>query len=75
MIINGAYGPYIKGPGRRTNIRIPKEEDPKKITEKKARKLLEDKFGSKISAKAALKKKKGTTTHKKATTKKSSRKK
>ncbi len=75
MIINGAYGPYIKGPGRRTNIKIPKDENPKKITEKKARKLLEDKFGSKISAKAALKKKKGTTTRKKATTKKSTRKK
>ena len=73
MIINGAYGPYIKGPGRRTNLKIAKTEDPKKITEKKARKMLEEKFGSKISATAALKAKKKTA--KKATTKKSSKKK
>ena len=25
MIINGAYGPYVKGPGRRNNVKIPKE--------------------------------------------------
>ncbi len=75
MIINGAYGPYIKGPGRRTNLKISKDEDPKKITEKKARKLLEEKFGSKISAKAALKAKKSTKSAKKTTTKKSTKKK
>ena len=73
MIINGAYGPYIKGPGRRTNLKIGKDEDPKKITEKKARKMLEEKFGSKISAKAALKAKSKSKTKsksKKKTTKK-----
>ena len=43
MIINGAYGPYVKGPGRRNNVRIPKEMDAKKITEAEARKMLEDK--------------------------------
>ncbi|MDO5480676.1 MAG: DNA topoisomerase, partial [Candidatus Saccharibacteria bacterium] len=43
MIINGAYGPYIKGPGRRNNVKIPKDQDPKKITEAEARKMLENK--------------------------------
>ena len=43
MIINGAYGPYVKGPGRRNNVKIPKETDPKKITEAKAREMLENK--------------------------------
>ena len=43
MIINGAYGPYIKGPGRRNNAKIPAEVDPKTITEEKAREMLENK--------------------------------
>lgn len=43
MIIRGAYGPYIKGPGRRNNLKIPKDQDPAKITEQEARKLLEEK--------------------------------
>ncbi len=43
QIINGAYGPYIKGPGRRNNVKIPKERDPKTITEKEAREMLENK--------------------------------
>ncbi|MBQ3409743.1 hypothetical protein IJG66_00050, partial [Candidatus Saccharibacteria bacterium] len=42
-IIIGAYGPYIKGPGRRNNYKIPKDQDPKKITEAEARKLLAEK--------------------------------
>ena len=43
MIINGAYGPYVKGPGRRNNVKIPKETDPKTITEAQAREMLENK--------------------------------
>ena len=43
MIINGAYGPYVKGPGRRNNVKIPKETDPTKITEAEAREMLENK--------------------------------
>ena len=43
MIINGAYGPYVKGPGRRNNVKIPKETDPKTITEATAREMLENK--------------------------------
>ena len=43
MIINGAYGPYIKGPGRRNNVKVPKELDPKKITLEEAKKMLEAK--------------------------------
>lgn len=42
-IVIGAYGPYIKGPGRRNNYKIPKDQDPKKITEAEARKLLAEK--------------------------------
>lgn len=43
MIVNGAYGPYIKGPGRRNNVKIPKDQDPKKITLEQAREMLENK--------------------------------
>ena len=43
QIINGAYGPYIKGPGRRNNVRVPKDIDPAKITEAEAREMLENK--------------------------------
>lgn len=43
MIINGAYGPYVKGPGRRNNVKIPKDTDPKTITEAAAREMLENK--------------------------------
>ena len=28
MIINGTYGPYIKGPGRFNNVKVPKDRDP-----------------------------------------------
>ncbi len=43
MIINGAYGPYIKGPGRFNNLKIPKDQDPKKITQEEAKKMLDEK--------------------------------
>ncbi len=43
MIINGAYGPYVKGPGRRNNVKIPKEADPKSVTLEQAREMLENK--------------------------------
>ncbi|MBQ3326025.1 type I DNA topoisomerase [Candidatus Saccharibacteria bacterium] len=43
MIINGAYGPYIKGPGRRNNAKIPEGTDPKKITKEQAEKILIEK--------------------------------
>lgn len=43
MIINGAYGPYIKGPGRRNNVKVPKDLNPKKITLAEAKELLENK--------------------------------
>ena len=43
MIINGAYGPYVKGPGQRNNVKVPKETDPKTITEAQAREMLENK--------------------------------
>ena len=43
MIINGAYGPYVKGPGRRNNAKIPKEINPKKLTKEEAEKILKEK--------------------------------
>ena len=43
QIINGAYGPYVKGPGRRNIVKVPKDRDPKTITEAEARELLANK--------------------------------
>ena len=43
MIINGAYGPYVKGPGRRNNAKIPKDINPKKLTRADAEELLKNK--------------------------------
>ena len=43
MIINGAYGPYVKGPGRRNNAKIPKDTDPKTITKEAAEEMLKNK--------------------------------
>ena len=43
QIINGAYGPYVKGPGRRNNVKIPKEVDPKTITLAQAEEMLKNK--------------------------------
>jgi DNA topoisomerase-1 len=40
QVLNGPYGPYVSD--GKNNARIPKEEDPKKITEKKAIKMLEE---------------------------------
>lgn len=40
QVLNGPYGPYISD-GKR-NARIPKEKDPKKITEAEAKKLLDE---------------------------------
>ncbi len=66
MIINGAYGPYVKGPGRRNNAKIPKDMDPKKITLEQAKEMLENKpktakktrRGTRGGAKKTAKKKK-----------------
>lgn len=61
MIIIGAYGPYIKGPGRFNNVKIPKEQDPKKITLEEAKKMLDEKparrgrFARKSAAKSSTK--------------------
>ncbi len=68
MIIVGAYGPYIKGPGRFNNVKIPKEQDPKKITLEEAKKMLDEKperrgrFGRGKSAGASSKTTKAKTT-------------
>ena len=50
MIIKGAYGPYVKGPGRRNNAKIPAEIDPKKLTKAQAEKILKEKPKSKRHA-------------------------
>lgn len=70
QIINGAYGPYIKGPGRHNNVRVPKERDPKTITEVEAREMLENK----PKKTAAKKTRRGTRGGEKKTTKKSAKK-
>ena len=41
-IIHGAYGPYIKGPGRLNNLKIPKDQDPKSITKEQAMTMLQN---------------------------------
>ena len=41
-IINGAYGPYIKGPGRLNNLKIPKDQDPKTISKEQALEMLKN---------------------------------
>ena len=80
MIIIGAYGPYVKGPGRFNNVKIPKETDPKSITLEQAQKMLEEKsksgrtgrFGRKTSSKSSAKATKSTpktTVRKKSTAK------
>lgn len=79
MIINGAYGPYVKGPGRFNNVKIPKDQDPHKITLEQAKKMLEDKparggrFGRRTAAigtkTAAKSTSKATKTTKKTTRK------
>ena len=69
MILDGAYGPYIKGLGRRNNLKIPKDLDAKKITKKKAEEMLLEKFGTRaLPGSDAIKK-----TTKKSSTKKSSK--
>ncbi|MFV0485208.1 MAG: type I DNA topoisomerase [Candidatus Saccharimonadales bacterium] len=65
QIINGAYGPYVKGPGKRNNAKIPKEIDPKKLTKEEAEKILAEK--PKTSRRAPKRKR---TTAKKSTAKK-----
>ncbi len=61
MIIKGAYGPYVKGPGRRNNAKIPAEIDPKKLTKAQAEKILEEKPKSKRRAPRKRTTKKRTT--------------
>ena len=66
-IIIGAYGPYVKGPGRFNNVKIPKEKDPKKITKEEAEKMLAEKPKTRRRAPHKIARKKST---KKKTSKK-----
>lgn len=43
QIIEGAYGPYVKGPGHRNFVRIPKDVDPKTVTKEQAEEYLANK--------------------------------
>lgn len=72
MIVNGAYGPYIKGPGRRNNVKIPKETDPKTITREQAEEMLSNKPKTARRGVRGGTKKKATA--KKTTTKKTAKK-
>ena len=71
QIINGAYGPYVKGPGRRNNVRIPKDVDPKTITKEQAEEMLANKPKTtrRPAKRRATAKKTTTKTTKKATDK------
>ncbi len=79
QIIIGAYGPYIKGPaikkagtkgpGKRNNVKIPADMDPKSITEEQARGMLANK------PKTTRRPAKRRATAKKTTTKKTTTKK
>ncbi len=60
MIIKGAYGPYVKGPGRFNNVKIPADQDPAKITLEEAKKMLEEKPGGR----GRFARRKGTTSTK-----------
>lgn len=68
MIISGAYGPYVKGPGRRNNVKVPSEMDPKKLTRAEAEELLKNK------PKATRRGVRGGRTAKKTTAKKTAKK-
>lgn len=72
MIINGAYGPYVKGPGRRNNVKVPKETDPKTITREQAEEMLANKPKTTRRGARGGAKKKATT--KKSTSKKTTKK-
>ena len=76
MVINGAYGPYVKGPGRRNFARVPKEMDPKSLTLEQAEKILAEKPKTKRRPARASAAKKTTTksTAKKTTTKSTAKK-
>ena len=72
MIINGAYGPYVKGPGRFNNAKIPKDQDPKQITLEEAKAMLENKKPA--TGRLAKKSAKTSKTTKAKTTKKTTKK-
>ena len=82
QIIQGAYGPYVKGPGRRNNAKIPPEMDPKSITLEQAKEMLENKpktarrgvrGGRKKTAKKTVKKTAKKSTKKSTTKRKTSK--
>lgn len=72
MIINGTYGPYVKGPGRFNNAKIPKDQDPKQITLEEAKAMLENKKPA--TGRFAKKSAKTSKTTKAKTTKKTTKK-
>ena len=43
QVVLGAYGPYVKGPGRYNNVKIPEDTDPQQLTREEAEKMLADK--------------------------------
>lgn len=57
QIINGVYGPYVKGAGRYNNARIPKDVDPRSLTQAEAAALLAQKKQRKTKTKTKSKSK------------------
>ena len=66
QVINGAYGPYVKGPGRRNFVKVPKEMDPKKLTKAECEKLLAEKKSGTRRRPHSVARKKSTTKRAKA---------
>ena len=74
-VINGKYGPYVKGPGRRNIAKIPKDQDPRKLTKDECETILKEKPAARRATKTSKKTGKtsrSTKTSKKSTPKKSS---
>lgn len=74
MIIKGAYGPYIKGPGRRNNVKIPKDMDPSKISHEQAEEMLKNKPKKTARPKKTRRGARGGKTTKKTSKKKTAKK-
>lgn len=61
QLIQGVYGPYLKGPGRRNHAKLPKDTDPKTLTQAKALEILATSSKKRPTRRRATSKKAHTT--------------
>ncbi len=73
QVVNGAYGPYIKGPGRRNFVKIPKDTDPKSLTKEQCEQILAEKGRRPVAKTASRKASKAKTSRKTRTSKASAK--